>query len=187
MTRADEGGARQGQAVRRARRAADVSSATTAVTGTATTAPRVRPALTALPNQSAGSVGSGLARTATTLAAENASLQVGKELTARRGAAQAKLPAAACVLLPDPVAVTVEDGHLLDSHRGLGRLMAFYYAPAVVVVGMLSANVLSGQVDHTLGHTRNDVDPLRLHRPLIRVARARPSPSAAPSWLASPC
>jgi YhgE/Pip-like protein len=151
---------------------ADFTSSVTALTATTTTGTPARPTLTVLTNQSAGSLGSGLARTATTQAAENASLQVGKELTARIGTAQGKLPAAARVLLADPAAVTVEDGHPLDAHSGLG-LTAFYYALALVVVGMLSANVISGQVDHALGYTHNDMGPLRLHRPLIRATRVQ--------------
>jgi YhgE/Pip-like protein len=151
---------------------ADFTSATTALTSAATTGAPVRPTLTVLTNQSAGSVGSSLARTATTQAAESASLQVGKELTAQTGPQQGKLPAAARVLLADPAAVTVEDGHPLDSHSGLG-LTAFYYALVLVVVGMLSANVISGQVDHALGYTHNDMGPLRLHRPLIRATRVQ--------------
>ncbi|MDX3230193.1 SNG1 family protein [Streptomyces sp. ME19-01-6] len=151
---------------------ADFTSSITALTGTTTTGTPARPRLTVLTNQSAGSLGSGLARTATTQAAENASLQVGKELTAQIGTAQAKLPTAARVLLADPAAVTVEDGHPLDSRSGLG-LTAFYYALVLVVCGMLSANVISGQVDHALGYTHNDMGPLRLHRPLIRATRVQ--------------
>ncbi|MET8081300.1 DUF3533 domain-containing protein [Streptomyces sp. NPDC005303] len=151
---------------------ADFTSATTALTGTAPAGAPARPALTVLTNQSAGSIGSGLARTATTTAAENASLQLGRELTAQVGAQQTKLPAAARLLLADPAAVTVEDGHPLDSHSGLG-LTAFYYALTLVVVGMLSANVISGQVDHALGYTHNDMGPLRLTRPLIRATRVQ--------------
>ncbi|MDX2545361.1 SNG1 family protein [Streptomyces sp. WI04-05B] len=156
---------------------ADFTSATTALTGTpaagaATVGAPTRPTLTVLTNQSAGSIGSGLARTATTQAAESASLQVGRELTSRGGSEQAKLPTAARVLLADPAAVVVEDGHPLDSHSGLG-LTAFYYALVLVVCGMLSANVISGQVDHALGYTHNDMGPLRLHRPLIRATRVQ--------------
>lgn len=151
---------------------ADFTSSVTALTGTTTTGTPARPTLTVLTNQSAGSLGSGLARAATSQAAENASRQVGKELTARIGPAQAKLPAAARVLLADPAAVTVKDGHPLDSHSGLG-LTAFYYALTLVVVGMLSANVISGQVDHALGYTHNDMGPRRLHRPLIRATRVQ--------------
>ncbi|MFI7500701.1 SNG1 family protein [Streptomyces sp. NPDC049687] len=151
---------------------ADFTSATTALTGTAPAGTPARPTLKVLTNQSAGSIGSSLARTATTTAAENASLQLGRQLTAQTGAQQAKLPAAARVLLADPAAVTVKDGHPLDSHSGLG-LTAFYYALTLVVVGMLSANVISGQVDHALGYTHNDMGPLRLHRPLIRATRVQ--------------
>ncbi|MGW0825963.1 DUF3533 domain-containing protein [Streptomyces sp. NPDC002845] len=151
---------------------ADFTSSITALTATATTATPARPTLTVLTNQSAGSVGSSLARAATTEAAESASLQMGKELTARNGAGQAKLPVAARVLLADPATVTVEDGHPLDSHSGLG-LTAFYYALVLVVCGMLSANVINGQVDHALGYTHNDMGPLRLHRPLIRATRVQ--------------
>ncbi|WP_234438054.1 YhgE/Pip domain-containing protein [Streptomyces viridochromogenes] len=138
---------------------ADFTSSTTALTGAATTATPARPTLTVLTNQSPGSVGSSLARAATTQAAENASLQMGRELTLQSGTGQAKLPAAARVLLADPAAVAVKDGHPLDSHSGLG-LTAFYYALVLVVCGMLSANVISGQVDHALGYTHNDMGPL---------------------------
>ncbi|MFE3850400.1 SNG1 family protein [Streptomyces griseorubiginosus] len=151
---------------------ADFTSSVTALTGTTAAGTPVRPELTVLTNQSAGSLGSSLARVATTQAAASSSLQVGKELTAQIGAQQAKLPAAARVLLADPAAVTVQDGHPLDSHSGLG-LTAFYCALALVVVGMLSANVISGQVDHSLGYTHNDLGPLRLHRPLIRATRVQ--------------
>ncbi|WP_329224462.1 SNG1 family protein [Streptomyces canus] len=150
----------------------DFTSSTVALTGAATNGTPARPTLTVLTNQSAGSVGSALARTATTQAAASASLQVGKVLNAQGGAGQAKLPAAARVLLADPAAVTVKDGHPLDSHSGLG-LTAFYYALVLVVCGMLSANVISGQVDHALGYTHNDMGPLRLHRPLIRATRVQ--------------
>jgi YhgE/Pip-like protein len=151
---------------------ADFTASIAALTGTVTAGAPVRPTLTVLTNQSAGSLGSSLARTATTQAAENASLHMGKELTAQIGNAQTKLPAAARLLLADPAAVTVKDGHPLDSHSGLG-LTAFYYALTLVVVGMLSANVISGQVDHALGYTHNDMGPLRLHRPLIRATRVQ--------------
>ncbi|WP_045561713.1 DUF3533 domain-containing protein [Streptomyces sp. FxanaA7] len=148
------------------------TTSSTSTTDTANAGTPARPTLTVVTNQSAGSLGSGLARTVTTRAAENASLQVGRQLTAQIGPAQANLPAAARVLLADPAAVTVEDGHPLDPHSGLG-LTAFYYALTLVVVGMLSANVISGQVDHALGYTHNDMGPLRLHRPLIRATRVQ--------------
>ncbi|MEH0421225.1 DUF3533 domain-containing protein [Streptomyces sp. B21-083] len=150
----------------------DFTTSVTALTSTEATDDLVRPTLTVLTNSSAGSLGSSLARTATSTAAERASLGLGKELTAQTGSEQAKMPAAARVLLADPAAVTIKDGHPLDSHSGLG-LTAFYYALVLVVCGMLSANVISGQVDHALGYTHNDMGPLRLHRPLIRATRVQ--------------
>ncbi|MEV6406127.1 DUF3533 domain-containing protein [Streptomyces bobili] len=150
----------------------DFTSSTIALTGNAAGNNPVRPTLTVVTNQSAGSLGSNLARAAATEAAEDASREVGRELTAQTGAEPKKLPSAARFLLADPAAVTVEDGHPLDSHSGLG-LTAFYYALVLVVVGMLSANVISGQVDHALGYTHNDMGPIRLHRPLIRATRVQ--------------
>ncbi|MCZ0985365.1 YhgE/Pip family protein [Streptomyces diastatochromogenes] len=131
-----------------------------------------RPTLTVLTNQSAGSLGSSLARAATTQAAESSSLQIGKQLTAQAEVHKGKLPAAARVLLADPAAVTVKDGHPLDAHSGMG-LTAFYYSLVLVVCGMLAANVISGQVDHALGYTHNDMGPLRIHRPLLRATRVQ--------------
>ena len=64
---------------------ADFTASTVALTGTSTTGTPARPALAVLTNQSAGSLGSRLARSATTQAAESVSLQVGRELTARTG------------------------------------------------------------------------------------------------------
>ncbi|MEU1444007.1 DUF3533 domain-containing protein [Streptomyces mirabilis] len=151
---------------------ADFSSSTIALTSTAVGENPVRPTLTVLTNQSAGSLGANLARTATTTAAESASLQVGRTLTAQTAAQHAELPAAASLLLADPITVTVKDGHPIDSHSGLG-LTAFYYALVLVVCGMLSANVISGQVDHALGYTHNDMGPLRINRPLIRATRVQ--------------
>ncbi|MEU9190784.1 hypothetical protein AB0D14_41065 [Streptomyces sp. NPDC048484] len=50
------------------------------------------------------------------------------------------------------------DGYPLDSHSGLG-LTVFSHALILVVVGMFSANVLSGQVDHALGYRHDDMGP----------------------------
>ncbi|MFF9042254.1 hypothetical protein ACF090_43115 [Streptomyces sp. NPDC014892] len=46
-------------------------------------------------------------------------------MTAQVGTAQAKLPAATRVRLADPAAVSVEDGHPLDAHSGLGLLTTY--------------------------------------------------------------
>ncbi|ULR48513.1 DUF3533 domain-containing protein [Streptomyces deccanensis] len=150
----------------------DFTSSTIALTDNAADNNPARPTLTVLTNQSAGSLGSNLAREAATRAAENASRQVGRELTAQMGAEYKTLPSAARLMLGDPAAVTVKDGHPLDAHSGLG-LTAFYYALVLVVCGMLSANVISGQVDHALGYTHNEMGPFRTHRPLVRATRVQ--------------
>src|SRR5690349_7584394 len=105
----------------------DFTSSIAALTGTGPAETPARPALTVLTNQSAGSMGSSLARVATTQAAQSASLSIGKNLSAQMGAEAAKLPTAARVLLADPAAVTVRDGYPLATHSGLG-FTAFYYA-----------------------------------------------------------
>lgn len=56
----------------------DFSASVAALTATASHGTPVRPTLTVLTNQSAGSLGSGLARQATTTAAHSASVSVGK-------------------------------------------------------------------------------------------------------------
>jgi YhgE/Pip-like protein len=125
---------------------ADFTSSTVALTSTAADTNPTRPQLTVLTNQSAGSLGSNIARSAATEAAADVSRQVGRELTAQTAAEQTKPTAAARLLLADPAAVTVEEGHPLSPRSGFG-LTAFYYALVLVVVGMLSANVISGKVD----------------------------------------
>ncbi|MFF1296937.1 MULTISPECIES: DUF3533 domain-containing protein [unclassified Streptomyces] len=150
----------------------DFTATVAALTGPGVAGKPIRPTLTVLTNQSAGSVGSSMARQATTTAAQSASAQVGEQLTAQAQAAHAELPAAARLLLADPAVVQIEDGHPLDSHSGLG-LSAFYYSLVLVVCGMLAANVISGQVDHALGYTHSDLGPLRVHNPLLRATRVQ--------------
>jgi YhgE/Pip-like protein len=148
----------------------DFSATALALTGASSTAQPTRPQLEVLTNASAGSMGSNMARTATTTAAETASRSLGDQLSRARGT-QA-LPVAARVLLADPIRVDVADGHPLPAKSGLG-LTAFYYALALVVCGMLAANVISGQVDHALGYTHNDLGPVRSHRPRIESTRVQ--------------
>jgi YhgE/Pip-like protein len=148
----------------------DFSSSALALTGPTPTADPVRPRLQVLTNASAGSMGSNMARTATTTAAEMASRNLGDQLSRFP---QSTTPSAASqALLADPVLVTVADGHPLPAESGLG-LTAFYYALALVVCGMLAANVISGQVDHALGYTHNDLGPVRSHRPRIESNRVQ--------------
>ncbi|KNB53697.1 YhgE/Pip domain-containing protein [Streptomyces caatingaensis] len=132
----------------------------------------VRPTITVLTNQSAGSFGSSMASGATQKAAHAASAQLGKELLKQANAQGAKLAPAAQLMLADPVDVQVADGHPLGSHSAMG-LSAFYYALVLVVCGMLGANALVSQVDTFLGYQHTDYGPFRLRNPLRRTSRVR--------------
>jgi len=148
----------------------DFSSSAIALTRDTPAADPVRPQLRVLTNASAGSLGSNMARTATTTAAEMASQELGDQLSRSTGSMTPS--AASQVLLADPISVNVADGHPLPAKSGLG-LTAFYYALALIVCGMLAANVFSGQVDHALGYTHNDLGPVRSHRPRIESTRVQ--------------
>ncbi|MFF7725453.1 YhgE/Pip domain-containing protein [Streptomyces sp. NPDC008001] len=132
----------------------------------------VRPALTVLTNQSAGSIGSSMASQATQKAAHAASAQLGKELVGRAESQGAKLAPAAQLMLADPVTVQVEDGHPLGTHSAMG-LSAFYYALVLVVCGMLGANAITSQVDTALGYLHTDFGPFRQRMPLRPTSRVR--------------
>ncbi|GAA0397484.1 YhgE/Pip family protein [Streptomyces luteireticuli] len=132
----------------------------------------VRPTITVLTNQSAGSFGSSMASQATQKAAHASSAQLGKELLKQAKAQGAKLAPAAQLMLADPVSVQVADGHPLGTHSAMG-LSAFYYALVLVVCGMLGANALISQVDTFLGYLHTDYGPFRQRNPLRHTSRVR--------------
>ncbi|MFF4403520.1 YhgE/Pip domain-containing protein [Streptomyces sp. NPDC001404] len=132
----------------------------------------VRPTITVLTNQSAGSFGSSMAGTATQKAAHAASAQLGQQLLKQANAQGAKLTPASQLLLADPVTVQVADGHPLGTHSAMG-LSAFYYALVLVVCGMLGANALVSQVDTALGYVHTDFGPFRQRMPLRHTSRVR--------------
>ncbi|MBL1098541.1 YhgE/Pip domain-containing protein [Streptomyces coffeae] len=131
-----------------------------------------RPTLTVLTNQAAGSVGSAMADRAAQQAAHTASTQLGTELLHHARAQGTHLAPAAELLLTDPVAVTVADGHPLGSHSGMG-LSAFYYSLVLVVCGMLGANLVNSQVDTALGYLHSDIGPFRQRMPVQHTTRVR--------------
>ncbi|AXE24411.1 ABC transporter [Streptomyces globosus] len=135
-----------------------------------------RPKLTVLTNQAAGSFGSSMASQATQKAAHAASAQLGKDLLAKadggRTADRAQLPPAARLMLADPVAVEVADGHPLGERSAMG-LSAFYYALVLLVCGMLGANVIHSQVDNALGYLHTDFGPFRRRTPVRHTSRVR--------------
>ncbi|MGW1197539.1 YhgE/Pip domain-containing protein [Streptomyces sp. NPDC002536] len=132
----------------------------------------VRPTITVLTNQSAGSFGSSMASTATQKAAHAASANLGQQLLKQANAQGAKLTPASQLMLADPVTVQVADGHPLGTHSAMG-LSAFYYALVLVVCGMLGANAIVSQVDTFLGYLHTDFGPFRQRMPLRHTSRVR--------------
>lgn len=131
-----------------------------------------RPTVTVLSNPSAGSLGSAMAGQAAQQAVRRASTQLGTEVLRHVRAQGTQLPPAAELLLTDPVAVTVTEGHPLGSHSGMG-LSAFYYSLVLVVCGMLGANVVNSQIDTALGYLHSDFGPFRQRMPVQHTTRMR--------------
>ncbi|MFI1972009.1 YhgE/Pip domain-containing protein [Streptomyces cinnamoneus] len=144
----------------------------------------LRPTLTVLTNQSAGSIGSSMASQANQKVAHTASAQLGKELLKRAGGQGAQLAPAAQLMLADPVTVEVADGHPLGGHSAMG-LSAFYYALVLLVCGMLGANVINSQVDTALGYFHSDFGPFRMRMPVRHTSRVRTLAIGAVLMLAS--
>ncbi|GAA3368008.1 YhgE/Pip domain-containing protein [Streptomyces sannanensis] len=152
-----------------------------------------RPTMQVLTNPASGSFGSGMAAEINQKVAHAASTELGKQLSqqAKQQAAQAeKKPShhaqqqadhavkaeqpstAEQLLLADPVAVTVQEGHELGTHSGLG-LSAFFYTLVLVLGGMLGANVIHTQLDALLGYAASDYGPFRRAKPAERISRTR--------------
>ncbi|MCB5167494.1 SNG1 family protein [Streptomyces bambusae] len=128
-----------------------------------------RPRIDVLTSPGAGSLGSSLAASAMQQAAHTASAALGADLLARPAAAGTTGPAAR-LLLADPVQVTVSVGHPIGERTGMG-LSAFYYALLLVLIGFLTAGIVSNGTDIGLGYAASDVGPLRTHRPAVPVTR----------------
>ncbi|MFD8971705.1 DUF3533 domain-containing protein [Streptomyces sp. NPDC059593] len=139
------------------------------------------PTMTVLTNPAAGSFGSGMAAEINRKVVSQASAQVGRVLTQQLGQQAAQesesthagrpvAPAAAQLMIADPVKVNVEEGYPLGAHSGLG-LSAFFYALVLVLGGMLGANVIHTQVDTALGYMANDKGPFRLVKPTQHMTR----------------
>ncbi|WP_370381567.1 DUF3533 domain-containing protein [Catenulispora sp. GAS73] len=136
------------------------------VTGGAT----VRPTITVLTNPGLGSLGSSLASQVTQNAAHQSSLSIGKQLTAAPAASGQD--GTARLLLADPVSVTVQVGHAIGRHSGLG-LSAFYYALLLVLAGFISGNLIHSGVDTALGYADSEMGPWHTRRPTVPITRTQ--------------
>ncbi|MGW4231711.1 YhgE/Pip domain-containing protein [Streptomyces sp. NPDC004980] len=127
-----------------------------------------RPTMTVLTNPAKGSLGSSLASQISTAAAQQASLTIGKQLTAAASGADSTQK----LLLADPVSVRTEVGHPVGNHSGLG-LSAFYYTLLLVLAGFMGGNVISNGVDIGLGYADNEIGPWHTRRPTVPINRAQ--------------
>lgn len=141
---------------------------TDSVAALTTTNATARPTITVLTNPGKGSLGSSLASKISTTAAQQASLTIGKQLTA----AAAKADSTQKLLLADPVAVVTQVGHPIGSNSGIG-LTAFYYTLLLVLAGFMGGNVISNGVDTALGYADNEIGPWHTRRPTVPIDRTQ--------------
>ena len=146
---------------------ADFSSSVAALTTTRAT---VHPTLEVLTNPGLGSLGSSLTSQINQNAAHQASLTIGRQLSAQAAAQGAD--STVRLLLADPVAVTVRVGHPIGQHSGLG-LTAFYYVLLLVLSGFIGGNIVNNGVDAGLGYTDNELGPWHTRRPTIQISRTQ--------------
>jgi YhgE/Pip-like protein len=146
---------------------ADFSTSVTALTTTHAT---VRPTLSVLTNPGLGSLGSSLAGQINQTAAHQASLTIGKQLSAQASAQGAD--STTLLSLADPVAVVTRVGHPIGQHSGLG-LTAFYYTLLLVLSGFIGGNVINNGVDAALGYTDNELGPWHTRRPTVPISRTQ--------------
>ncbi|MEV0481065.1 DUF3533 domain-containing protein [Streptomyces sp. NPDC050508] len=145
---------------------------TTSVAALTTTNATTRPTITVLTNPGKGSLGSSLASKISTTAAQQASLTIGKQLTAATASASAKPDSTTKLLLADPVAVTTQVGHPIGNNSGIG-LTAFYYTLLLVLAGFMGGNVISNGVDTGLGYADNEIGPWHTRRPTVPINRTQ--------------
>ncbi|MFF0478182.1 YhgE/Pip domain-containing protein [Streptomyces sp. NPDC004284] len=173
----------------------DFSASVAALAGPAQRTPHP-PTMTVLTNPAAGSFGSAMATEINRGVVAHTSAEVGKQLgqaAAQQAEQAAKAQAAAAhtaaghsapaqatpatpgaaaaqLTIADPIHVSVQEGHPLGQHSGLG-LSAFFYALILVLGGMLGANVIHMQLDAALGYVANDKGPFRIVKPLQHASR----------------
>ncbi|MFB7916755.1 YhgE/Pip family protein [Streptomyces sp. NPDC056061] len=153
-----------------------------------------RPTLQVLTNPASGSFGSSMASEINREVAHTTSTELGKQLgrqaklqAARAAKAEASGHAkpkadravkaeqpstAERLLIADPITVTVQEGHEIGTHSGLG-LSAFFYTLVLVLGGMLGANVIHTQLDAMLGYAASDYGPFRRVKPAEHISRTR--------------
>ena len=123
-----------------------------------------------LTNPGLGSLGSSITAQATQGAAHQASLAVGKQLTASPATAGAN--ATTRLLLADPITVSTQVGHPIGQHSGLG-LSAFYYTLLLVLAGFIGGNLIHTGVDTALGYADSEIGPWHTRRATVPIDRTQ--------------
>ncbi|MGP3636954.1 YhgE/Pip domain-containing protein [Streptomyces sp. 24-1644] len=139
---------------------------TTSVAALTTDRATARPTLTVLTNPGLGSLGSSMAAQVNQRAAGQASLTIGRQLTASTSVPTTRL------LLTDPVTVTTRVGHPIGRHSGLG-LTAFYYTLLLVLSGFIGGNLIHSGVDTALGYADSEIGPWHARRPTVPISRTQ--------------
>ncbi|MEY9931513.1 YhgE/Pip-like protein [Catenulispora sp. GP43] len=141
---------------------------TVSVEALTTTRATVHPTISVLTNPGLGSLGSSLASQINQAAAHQASLSIGKQLTAAAPGSDSTTR----LLLADPVAVTTQVGHPIGQHSGLG-LTAFYYTLLLVLAGFVGGNLINSGVDTSLGYADSELGPWHTRRPTVPIDRTQ--------------
>lgn len=144
------------------------SDFTNSVAALTTTNATARPTITVLTNPGKGSLGSSLASKISSTAAQQASLTIGKQLSA----AATKADATQKLFLADPVRIATQVGHPIGNNSGIG-LTAFYYTLLLVLAGFMGGNVISNGVDTGLGYADNEIGPWHTRRPTVPINRTQ--------------
>ncbi|MEU6575096.1 DUF3533 domain-containing protein [Streptomyces sp. NPDC046805] len=143
---------------------------TQSVAALTTTHAHTSPTLTVLTNPGKGSLGSSISSQISTTVAQQASRNIGKQLTA--AAARNGADSTTRLLLADPVRIDTKVGYPIGNNSGLG-LSAFYYTLLLVLAGFLGGNLLHSSVDGGLGYADVELGPWHSRRPTVLINRTQ--------------
>ncbi|WP_329459911.1 YhgE/Pip domain-containing protein [Streptomyces sp. NBC_01497] len=149
---------------------ADFTASLTAIIRPGAPVNTVRPHVTLLTNQAAGSLASSLAAGIEQVVVPAAARQTGLQLRKQLTATGARPTAPQEMLLADPVATVTAPGHAIGQRTGLG-LSAFYLTLVIVLGGFLGATIINNGVDGALGYAPSEFGPVRRERAPLHITR----------------
>ncbi|KUH84853.1 hypothetical protein AU187_18415 [Mycobacterium sp. IS-1556] len=132
-----------------------------------------RPVVTISLNPRASTLGASIAGEALGKAVREINARVGEQLSARvTREAAGPLPAAASLLLANPIDVQVSDADPLPNGTGNG-LSAFYYALLLLLAGFTGSIIVSSLVDSMLGFVPAELGPVYRLAEQVKISRFR--------------